>query len=242
MRPVIGLTASFDEDILKLNLRLNYMDMVRAAGGNPFIIPTGATGAELEKLLGMCGGVMLTGGNDVAPTCYGEAALECCGDLTPDRDSFEAELIRRAVGRDMPVFGICRGIQILNVALGGSLYQDLACQIGQSAQAHRQAPPYKLPAHVVKLVSDTPLSALMGKAELYVNSIHHQGIKRLAASLKAMAYAPEGFPEAVYMPDCRYVRAVQWHPEYMCEAGAEAGRRMEQMRILDEFIKACAPA
>ena len=122
MRPVIGVIASYNPETRVLLVRENYLSMLRAEGGNPVLLPLGASGDALEAQLDMCSGVLLTGGDDVEPARYGEETLPCCGSMTLPRDAYEIELIRRAVERDIPMLGICRGIQVLNVALGGSLY------------------------------------------------------------------------------------------------------------------------
>lgn len=239
MRPVIGFSMSFDDTGRALMTRRNYVAMIRAAGGEPVLLPTGDEDAA-ARLIGMCDGLLLTGGDDVNPERYGEQALECCGNITPERDLFERALVMAALERDLPVFGICRGIQSLNVILGGSLYQDLATQVSPECTLHRQSAPFDVPAHEVNIVEGSPLHALLGTARISVNSMHHQAIKRLAPELEAMAYAPQGFVEAVRMPGRRYVRAVQWHPEYMCEMQADAARRAQQLAIVGEFISAAA--
>ncbi len=239
MRPVIGFSVSFDDSGRAFMTRRNYVAMIRAAGGEPVLMPTGDERAA-RRLLGLVDGLMLTGGDDVNPERYGEAALECCGNITPERDAFERALVMEALERDMPVFGICRGVQSLNVILGGSLYQDLASQVSPESRLHQQPAPFDAPAHDVELVSGSPLGELLGAARISVNSMHHQAIKRMSPQLRAMAYAPEGFVEAAYMPDRRYVRAVQWHPEYMCEPQADGVRRAQQLAIVSEFISAAA--
>lgn len=239
MRPVIGFSVSFDDSGRAFMTRRNYVAMIRAAGGEPVLMPTGDERAA-RRLLGLVDGLMLTGGDDVNPERYGEAALECCGNITPERDAFERALVMEALERDMPVFGICRGIQSLNVILGGSLYQDLATQISPECKLHQQAAPFDAPVHEVDIVAGSPLGELLGTTRISVNSMHHQAIKQLAPGLEAMAYAPQGFVEAAHMPGRRYVRAVQWHPEYMCEMQADAARRAQQLAIVGEFISAAA--
>ncbi len=239
MRPVIGFSISFDDAGRAYMARRNYVAMVRAAGGEPVLLPTGDAAAAAQ-LIGLCDGLLLTGGDDVNPARYGEGALECCGNITPERDEFERALVTAALERDLPIFGICRGIQSLNVILGGSLYQDLATQVSPECRLHQQSAPYDAPAHEVDIVTGSPLHALLGAARLSVNSMHHQAIKQLAPGLEAMAYAPQGFIEAAHMPGRRYVRAVQWHPEYMCEEQADAARRAQQLAIVGEFISAAA--
>ena len=125
---------------------------------------------------------------------------------------------------DKPVLGICRGIQFLNAALGGSLYQDIPSQ-HPSAVEHHQSPPYDQPSHEVTLVQGSPLQTLLGQEELLVNSYHHQAVKRLADGLEVMAWSEDGLVEAVWKPDQRFLWAVQWHPEFSFRT-EEASRRI----------------
>ena len=190
MRPVIGFSMSFDDTGRALMARRNYVAMVRAAGGEP------GAAAHWRRGRGSAADrhvrrIAADGGDDVNPERYGEAALECCGNITPERDLFERALVMAALERDLPVFGICRGIQSLNVILGGSLYQDLATQVSPECTLHRQSAPFDVPAHEVNIVEGSPLHALLSTARISVNSMHHQAIKRLAPELEAMAYAPQ---------------------------------------------------
>ena len=143
----------------------------------------------------------------------------------------EGLLLRLALEKDKPVLGICRGIQFLNAALGGTLYQDLPAE-RPSEVVHHQEPPYDQPSHPVALLPGTPLEKLMGAGALPVNSCHHQGLKDLAPGLSPMATAEDGLVEAVWMPDARFVWAVQWHPEF-------AFRTEASRRIFGAFVAAC---
>lgn len=129
---------------------------------------------------------MLTGGQDVSPALYGAAPAPACGETCPARDAMETKLLALALEQDKPVLGICRGIQFLNVYLGGTLYQDLPTE-HPSAAEHHQKPPYDVPVHSVTLVPARPLYQLLGKCELAVNSLHHQAIRKLAPTLQVMA-------------------------------------------------------
>ena len=147
-----------------------------------------------------------------------------CGELCPARDTLERELLNRALEQDKPILGICRGLQILNVTLGGTLYQDLPTEHPPEI-SHSMKPPYDRAAHTVRILPDTPLAALLQKPELGVNSCHHQAIKTLAPGLVEMARSTDGLIEAVYLPGKTFVWAVQWHPELSLHAG-EASRKM----------------
>ena len=144
----------------------------------------------------------------------------------------EAEVLRRAMAADKPVLGICRGIQFLNTALGGTLWQDLPAQ-NPSPVKHQQNAPYDKPIHSVAILPDTPLAGALGARELMVNSYHHQAIRELAAPLKAMAVSPDGLVEAVAHPEHRFLWAVQWHPEFAWKSDPSAGV------IFKAFVDAC---
>lgn len=213
MKPVIGLIPLVDEARESLWMLPGYMDGVEEAGGLPVMLPLTADPADLERLCGFCDGFLLTGGHDVSPSVYGAQRLPVCGELCPDRDAMETALLSRAMARGKPVLGICRGIQLVNAALGGTLWQDLPSQ-RPSAVEHHQTPPYDKPAHEVSLLPGTPLRALLGAERIVVNSYHHQGLRDLAPGLRPMATAPDGLVEAVWHPEQPFLWAVQWHPEF----------------------------
>ena len=143
----------------------------------------------------------------------------------------EEKLLALALETDKPVLGICRGIQFLNAAMGGSLYQDLPTQKPSDLE-HHQTPPYDIPVHRVTLVPSSPLQNLLQVSELSVNSYHHQAIHRLSQRLIPMAYSTDGLIEAVYMPDHRFVWGVQWHPEFSHKTDENS------RKILKAFVNA----
>ena len=143
----------------------------------------------------------------------------------------EMHLIELVLQANKPLLGICRGLQILNTVLGGTLYQDLKTQTGTTL-VHKMEKPYDRTVHEVTILPDTPMAELYGLGELAVNSRHHQGIKTLAPALRAQAVAPDGLIEAVYMPEYRFVQAVQWHPEHRWQAA-------ESQSLLRSFVDAC---
>ena len=178
------------------------------------------------------GGLLLSGGADVAPALYGEETLPCCGEILPIRDSFEIGIFQKALKASLPVLGICRGIQVINVALGGTLYQDIETQL-KGAIKH---PCYDTPrdkVHEVTVTEDSLLYRASGLTRFGVNSRHHQGIKHLGKGLVATAYYGDGLIEAVDYPQARYVTAVQWHPESLSD------RYPEAQTIFNAFVEAC---
>ena len=218
-QPIVGVMPLWDEERDSLWMLPGYLEGVSQAGGLPVIFPFTADEAELDRLLALCGGVLLTGGHDVSTTLYGEAPLEGLVSTCPKRDAMEAAVLRKAMAADLPVLGICRGIQFLNAALGGTLYQDLPTQ-HPSPVTHRQDPPYDRPVHEIRL--GPPLQGCLHAEVIEVNSYHHQAVKTLAPGLEAMAVAPDGIVEALYAPDARFLWAVQWHPEFSFRTDAHS--------------------
>ncbi|MFR9651818.1 MAG: gamma-glutamyl-gamma-aminobutyrate hydrolase family protein, partial [Rikenellaceae bacterium] len=178
----------------------------------PIIFPLKASHEDIIQLCDMCDGFLFTGGEDVNPTIYGEAKRERCGVPNEDRDSMERVILDYAIANDKPLLGICRGIQIINALLGGTLYQDLPTEY-DSEQNHQMDAPYDREWHRARITEDTPLAALSESLDIAVNSYHHQAIRTLAPTLKAMAISEDGLIEAIYMPTKSNIIAVQWHPE-----------------------------
>lgn len=176
----------------------DYLDGIKAAGGVPVVLPIDISENGTNRIIETCDGFLFTGGQDVG-SC-------------PKRDNPETLLLSKALQADKPILGICRGLQFINVFLGGTLWQDLPTD-HPSEIVHRQAKPYGIPTHTVTLSGE--LKSLLDKDILEVNTLHHQAIKDLADDLTPMAVAPDGIIEAVRMKNKRFVWAVQWHPEYM---------------------------
>jgi putative glutamine amidotransferase len=186
--------------------------------------------ALVEEYLEAIDGLILTGGADIHPSLYGQIVLERCGEIDKERDRFEVELIYAARRRDLPFLGICRGLQVLNVALGGTLYQDLSYRAGTDP-AHMS--PRELrgePAHPVAITPTSRLAHIIGSREVPVTSTHHQIILDLAPDLAISAVAPDGVIEAVEGPG-RFLLAVQWHPERM------AHRHPEQLALFRSLVE-----
>ena len=229
MRPRIGMTVTQFPEYDGVKLRRDYVRAIEMAGGLPLLIPV--CGEELiEDYLDSIDGLLLTGGDDFLPELFGELPepVEC--EFEPERDHFEMALIRAAWERKMPILAICRGIQGLNIALDGSIYQDLA-YAGLDRIEHRQREDMKLGSHPIH-ISDDHLSELLG-ADIVVNSSHHQAIKRLSPEFATAAVAPDGIIEAIVAKDkSRYAVGVQWHPETLLPVSG----------IFSDFVAAAAKA
>ena len=211
-----------------------YARGLEEAGAVPVILPLTVSETVLKQIADTCDGFIFTGGGDLDPKLYGQTKADYCGEICEARDQMEAFLFREAVLRqNKPALGICRGIQVFNALLGGSLYQDLPTEFS-SAIGHRQKPPYDVHAHTVRILPESPLGKLVGEERLGVNSHHHQGINRIAEGFEVMALADDGLVEAVYMPDRPYVWAVQWHPEIILKDEASK-------RLFASFVKNTPP-
>lgn len=215
MRPLIGVTACNREREEPgrdwLYTPHDYFRAIWRAGGLPVMLPVAAGEEEASQVLERLDGLLLSGGEDLDPLLYGELPLPATGRIDPDRDAAELAYARVAVDRDMPVLGICRGHQVLAVAFGGALWQDIPSQV-EGAIKHRQEAPAGYPTHPVTIAPGTRLAALLG-AERRVNSRHHQAVKRVPDGWVASAHAPDGVIEAMEHPGRRFVLSVQWHPE-----------------------------
>lgn len=213
MLPIVGVIPLWDDEKESIWMLPEYMDGLRQAGGLPIMLPLTTDEREIEQLLDMVEGVLFTGGHDVSPEIYGEEPLNHTVVTCKKRDEMERIVLNKAMERDKSILGICRGIQFINAALGGTLYQDLPTQHPSDVE-HHQKPPYDVPVHNVHIVKNVPLFELLGKEELSVNSYHHQAIKELAPDFCVMAKSTDGLIEAVYKPDQKFLWAVQWHPEF----------------------------
>ncbi len=208
--PRIGLTLDLSEDGRRYLLKREYAEAVRAAGGLPLPLPH-AEGETLAALVGMLDGLVITGGAfDVPPELYGEARRPGCGPAKPARTAAELAVLRAALAAGLPVLGVCGGMQLLAVAHGATLWQDLASEAG--APGHEQPAPKDLPSHEVAIAAGSLLARLVGPQPLPVNSTHHQGIRE-PGKLAIAARAPDGVIEAVELPGHRFALGVQWHPE-----------------------------
>jgi len=230
--PIIGITATLKEDVDAVAERplgkfvradLDYVDGVTGAGGVPVVLPPVGDERSAEAVIQSLDGLLLSGGSDLDPGYYGEEPVPELGITIPERDAFEMALVGLALRRGMPVFGICRGMQVLNVALGGTLYQDLPSQWGRDLLKHRQDTPKWQPTHEVKVREGSYIAEVMGRELVKVNSYHHQGIKTLAEGLVATGRSSDGVIEAVEAEDVseRWLLGVQWHAEAMRGAGPQ---------------------
>lgn len=246
MRPVFkGMTLQYLEERMVLSLH--------RAGAIPLGLPDLKDAAGARAVLSRVDGLVLAGGADLSPRSYGEEPLrpEWIGDAV--RDAYELRLVEAARALGLPILGVCRGIQLLNVALGGTLYQDIVTQ-REGALVHRDWHEYDALGHELRIEPQSWLSRIYGDAtSLHVNSVHHQGLRELAQPLRATAWAPDGVIEAVEMRSGdEWIMGVQWHPEWL-ELPAErvahaghggdphtaAGGRAVGNAIFEAFVAQC---
>lgn len=241
MQPRIGIPAKLirESEIAPplTGVRVPYLDAVIASGGIPIVIPIIQDEKTLRVLYDGVDGILLTGGEDVNPKHYNEEPHPKLGRVVDARDEVEFKILRWAIEDHMPVLAICRGFQLLNVALGGTLYQDLESQREgkPSHDGHNSYDSWFDLSHELKLESDAKLAQMLGVSSLKVNTLHHQAIKDLAVPLRATGVTPDGLIEAVEMPTHDFVIGVQCHPEMLWQETDTRWRK-----VFDGFIKAAA--
>ena len=219
-KPLIGLTTyskrSQDTNVPLYGLMLSYVRAVAGAGGIPLLIPLNVGDEDLSDVLARLDGLLLPGGGDIDPRHYGGQPHALVAEIDDERDRVELELARLAVRTETPLLAICRGHQVLNVALGGTMYEDIASQMPGAIRHSYDGERTSLP-HTVRVLPGTQLAEIMGREETPVNSIHHQGLNALALELVVSALAPDGLVEGVEVPGHPFAIGVQWHPENLLE-------------------------
>lgn len=214
---MIGLTCSIDPDKGYQYKDTNYCEAISRAGGIPVLIPIFSDFfQDIPQMIDQVDGIILTGGDDVDPIHYGEEPIKTIGPIHPDRDDLEIQIVKECIGEEKPFFGICRGAQILNVALGGDLYQDIYTQIqGKELERHHQSENASVSNHSIEMQSDSFLYDIFKQKIGWVNSSHHQAIRKAAPNLKPIAWSKDGIIEAIVHKKIPSIFAVQWHPEKM---------------------------
>ena len=194
----------------------NYVQAISLAGGLPVLVPLGLPENQLTTLIARLDGIVFSGGGDIESCVFGMEDIPEVKDVDPDRDRVEIQLVLGAVSGGVPFLGICRGLQVINVALGGTLYTHINGQHPQAIE-HTYYPdwPRDYLAHSVHLDHGSRLATILGEKEIRTNSLHHQGIWTLGSKLRASAWAPDGLIESIELPDHPFGLAVQWHPEWM---------------------------
>jgi putative glutamine amidotransferase len=242
-RPVIGIPTQTQEAVPGQLPRCwimsqRYVQVLAGEGAVPWLVPLLTQDVDtLRVIYDRLDGLFLTGGVDVDPSFYGEPRHPLCGRTDLDRDAVELRMVRWAIDDGKPVLAVCRGFQVLNVAFGGTLFQDVGDQFPEAIKHDYfpkadGRPPRDLLTHEIRIAPDSRLAKYLEKDHSPVNSMHHQGIKQLAPGLAASAWAPDGLIEGIEGTDDQFLIAVQWHPEEL--AGSDAGMR----RLFSAFIEA----
>ena len=226
--PLIGITTYAPNEKLEVTLPINYIEAVRRAGGIPLLIAPGES--QIDELLSRVDAMILAGGGDICPSCYGGETHESVYMIDPARDRMELELAKQIIRRDLPTLAICRGFQIVNVALGGTLHPHLPDVVGESV-LHR-APPREPIPHPVSVEADSQIAATMESCDVDPMSWHHQAVKDVGEQLTIVAHAADGVIEAAELRSHRWLRCVQWHPEITAETDAT------QQRLFDALVHA----
>ena len=242
MKPIIGVTPDYNAGDRKdwggreptYFLRARYIRAIEEVGGIPLILPLVADRAARNRLLHDVDGLLLTGsGPDLPPALYGERQRYSFRVMSERRSTFELDMVRLARKADLPVLGICGGMQTINVACGGSLFQDISSQFANPLQ-HRQPKPATTLSHAVTIAPGSLLRRVIRTVTLRVNSSHHQSVKAVAPSLVASAVASDGIIEAIESPAHRFFLGIQWHPEFLFD------RYRLHRRLFEAFLRAAS--
>lgn len=241
-KPLIGISCNYDyadvfeqtNDIAALNPKWHFVSdcytcAIENAGGIPLLLPIYSRKSDLENVLDVLDGVMITGGNDINPLEYGEVDRGKCGRIIPERDRQDIDIVRYTIHAAKPLLCICRGAQIMNVALGGSLYQDLETD-GLYFRHMKSNYPMNAATHCVSIEQDSALFGIFKRDSVGVNSFHHQGIKNAGENLRAVARSEDGVIEAIEWIGKSFALGIQWHPEKMYDSD-------EQRKLFAAFVE-----
>lgn len=232
--PMIGISGSMNDAENQVFLVRSYMKSLLNAGGIPVLLSPDMDESAMSACIQQLDGVLLAGGGDVEPCHFGEVPIPALGETTPVRDQFELHLLPMAIQLHMPVLGICRGIQVMNVALGGTLYQDLSTQYRPAHSpllSHQQAAPYETASHSVHISPSSLLYQFTHQEQLQVNSMHHQAVKQLSPALEVAALSEDGVVEALEHKELPFFLGVQWHPERLPDSSSQ--------KLFSGFVCAC---
>lgn len=235
--PTPRLHSMAGKTIERYAIGFDYVNTLVEAGANPLLMPVNVPEASARRMYALADGVLLAGGPDCDPDLFGEPKHEKTSAIDDDRDSVEIWLTRWALADDKPLLGICRGMQMMNVAMGGSLIQDIPSQ--QQSNLEHQGGDWATRdqvLHDVALVPGSQIARIIGLPQVGVNSFHHQAVKRLATGFEITARAPDGVIEAFEHRGRRFALGVQWHPENLA-----AARRSEMLALFTELVSMCTP-
>ena len=231
LKPIIGITSNIDATTH--SLQNTYIQAVITGGGIPIVIPTGLE-SDAQQITELIDGLIVTGGGDMDPLLFNEEPVLKLGDVTPERDTIELELVNRMLAADKPILGICRGHQVINVALGGTLYQDIVSQHTAQLLQHNQKAKREHQSHIVHIERGTLLASIAAAEQIKVNSFHHQALKDVPSPLVISGKASDGIIEAIESTEHHFVIGVQWHPEALLDKDDQVS-----VRLFNAYMKAC---
>jgi len=217
MKPIIGISCNEFEEEYCYSLKKYYVDSILEAGGLTVLLPPLSDYDLIEEYAELCAGILLTGGGDVDPYYFGEVAEKDLEEINPLRDFFEIKLADQAIQKKIPLLGICRGCQIINIAAGGSVIQHI-----QSNYCHNQKAPRNYPIHDIFIEKNSQLAAILNCDTIRVNSFHHQAVNKLGKDLVATARSADGIIEAIEKRSHPFCMGVQWHPECLQDTYSRA--------------------
>lgn len=223
-KPLIGISCQHPGN--NSQSRLTYTQSVIKAGATPMLIPVTADTLVLRDIVKRLDGIIMIGGEDIHPSYYGEEPIPEMGNVDPLRDEYDIALINMAHNFNIPMLGICRGEQLINVAFGGTLYQDIPAQHPDTTVCHDQEEPSSTPTHLVKFEANSQLAKIFGETQMMTNTHHHQAVKQIAPGFKAVAWAEDGIIEAIENVEGYPIWCTQFHPETRTVAGDETSLRI----------------
>ncbi|NOU96889.1 gamma-glutamyl-gamma-aminobutyrate hydrolase family protein [Paenibacillus sp. LMG 31456] len=233
MKPIIGITSNIKDEKL-LTTGLSNIHAIVKAGGVPVVLPNISDEAAIERMLESIDGLLVTGGGDADPTLYGEEPLPQLGEVCPERDQFELLLITGVLKKNKPVLGICRGCQMINVAAGGDLFQDIYSQHQTQLLQHTQKAPRSHTSHYVDILENSLLHNIVQSSRFKVNSYHHQAVRSVAEGFEITARSSDGIIEAYESKKHRFVVGVQWHPENLVRSND-----IYSQKLFNALVQAC---
>lgn len=238
MKPLIGILSNLSTiesgssiGMERVFINQSYVRAVENSGGVPIVIPVNTNKENIKRQIALVDGIIISGGIDVNPTLYNEEPIPGLGEVHPETDEFDIEAIRVTLEMKKPILGICRGLQVINIALGGTLYQDLNCSECSKIKHIQNTKPY-LGTHYIEIKEKSHISEVLGN-KILVNTYHHQSIKRLGKELEAIAYSNDGIIEAIQGKGDTFLLGVQWHPELMIE------KDERMLNLFKKFISEC---
>ncbi|WP_407270257.1 gamma-glutamyl-gamma-aminobutyrate hydrolase family protein [Radiobacillus sp. PE A8.2] len=234
MKPIIGITSSMEIDEQGYSVSSANADAIVRAGGIPVFLPNLTELEDIRQVAKKIDGLYVTGGYDIDPTLFGEEPHQQLGVITPARDHFEILLIKEFLQMNKPLLAVCRGCQVLNIAAGGDMYQDIYSQIEMDLLQHQQQAPKGHGSHYIQIMKDSLLYELTGSDKIKVNSRHHQANRQVPENFQISGRANDRIIEAIESVDHRFVLGLQWHPENMASI-----QDVTSLKIYDGFISAC---